>query len=148
MYNLRTMNWPLVMNATKGIWTVIGPLIGVFVGAYIANRNDRKHWIADRKREEYQKLLSALTEAFGELLQLQNKGVLTMDEFNKVQVQVYNAINNCIFTSDAVITQLDIFKGWAKASTKLKDGGKAEFSDSTPLLLEDIRQMTIKDINS
>ena len=142
------MNWPLVATYTKGVWAVVGPLVGVLIGAFIANRNHRKQWLADRKREEYEALLVSLTDAFAELLRLQNNGALSTDDFNRIQLRVHNAIQNCIFTSDAVIGKLDIFQKWADASTRLKDGGKLEFSLSTGGLFEDIRQMAIKDINS
>jgi hypothetical protein len=31
---------------------VAGPLVGIFIGAYIANLNQIRHWVADNKREE------------------------------------------------------------------------------------------------
>ncbi len=142
------MAWPAIEAYMKGVWAVAGPLVGVLIGAYIANRNQRRQWLIDRKREEYKELLSAMTDAFGELLQLQNTGALTIGEFNRIQVRVHNAIQNCIFTSDAVILKFDIFSVWSKASAILKEGGKSEFAELTGGLLEDLRQIALKDIRS
>jgi hypothetical protein len=47
------MNWNIVAGYAKSIWAVAGPLLDVLVGAYIANRNQRKHWIADCKKETW-----------------------------------------------------------------------------------------------
>src|SRR5271168_4199164 len=119
-YNLRIMNWPIVGGYAKNVWAVAGPLVGVLIGAYISNRNQRKQWIADHKRVEYQTLLSAMTDAFGELLHLQNKGILTMDDSNRIHMKVHNAISNCIFISDAIILNHDVFKQWTTAAGKLQ----------------------------
>ncbi len=48
----------MIAKVVMAIWTAVGPLVGVFVGAYIANRNQRKHWVGNCKKEEYRELYS------------------------------------------------------------------------------------------
>jgi hypothetical protein len=45
------------------IWSALGPLIGVFLGAYIPQRWHRKQWLLDNKKEEYRELLDSLSAA-------------------------------------------------------------------------------------
>jgi hypothetical protein len=61
-------HWELIGKVLAGVWAGVGPLIGVLVGAYIANRNQRKQWIADSKKHEYQELITAMTRAFNAML--------------------------------------------------------------------------------
>jgi len=51
----------------REIWIAVGPLAGVIIGSYIARRTQRKHWIADKKREEYRELITVLTGAFNSM---------------------------------------------------------------------------------
>jgi hypothetical protein len=52
--------WKAVRDSAGVIWSAVGPLIGVWVGAYVANRNQRRQWLLDNKRQEYRELLTAL----------------------------------------------------------------------------------------
>src|SRR6266404_6383389 len=65
----------VVGSVFRSVWLAVGPLVGVLVGAYIANRNQRKHWIADNKRAEYRKLLSTLASTFTGIIELRAPGV-------------------------------------------------------------------------
>jgi hypothetical protein len=59
---MNQVDWNTVASYARGIWAVAGPLIGVLIGAYVANRNQRKHWIADNKKEEYREVLVAMNK--------------------------------------------------------------------------------------
>jgi hypothetical protein len=47
----------------RDVWTAIGPLLGVFVGAFLTRSWDKKKWMNDNRKEEYRELMSSLTEA-------------------------------------------------------------------------------------
>ena len=66
MYNPGTVSqhWELIAKVASAVWPSVTGLVGVLIGAYIANRNQRKHWIADNKKREYQELLTAMSRAF------------------------------------------------------------------------------------
>src|SRR5216684_3676535 len=71
------INWDAVANHAKAVWAVGGPLLGVLVGAYIANRNQRKQWIAENKKQEYRELLSVMSKGFAEFLRTASSDKLT-----------------------------------------------------------------------
>jgi hypothetical protein len=52
----------------KDIWAVVGPFLGILIGAYIADRSTRKHWFADNKKQEYRELVTALVSAFNAMV--------------------------------------------------------------------------------
>lgn len=49
------------------VWPVVGPLLGVFFGAYLTGRSQGRKWLADNKKEEYRELLTQLTHSFDEI---------------------------------------------------------------------------------
>jgi hypothetical protein len=42
------------------MWAVVGPLVGVVIGAWLTARWQRKKWILDNKTSEYRSILDAL----------------------------------------------------------------------------------------
>jgi len=62
--------WKAIREGSVAAWSAVGPLIGVLVGAYIANRNQRRQWLLDNRKQEYRELLSALSSAFIALTRL------------------------------------------------------------------------------
>lgn len=144
------MNWSLAGKIVTMVWAAIGPLAGVLIGALLASRIQRRQWLADRKREEYHKLISAITYTYKEMMLLKNKDGLSMEEYNRLNFNVHNAVQNCIFASDAVILKLDVFEEWINSVCKMKEDGfdKIEAGGKMGSLLEDIRQIALKDIKS
>lgn len=67
---MKQETWKEIHDSLRGAWAVLGPLLGVFIGAYIANRNQRKHWVAENKKQEYRELLSMLVEASSRMISL------------------------------------------------------------------------------
>jgi len=128
------------------LWAGVGPLVGVLIGAYLTNHIQRRLWLADHKRQEYQELFAVMTNAFTKLLELNNTGSLTVTELNTIQVQVVNMLHSRLFTSDVVFVDIDLFQEWNKAIEKLKAGEAKEFSGMIGGLLEDIRQVALKDL--
>lgn len=144
------MNWILVGRFASVIWGAVGPLIGVLVGASLTSRIQRRQWLADRKREEYHQLLSTITGAYQEMMLLKNVNDLSMEDYNRLNFTVHNAVQNCMFTSDDVIVKLDVFDGWVKSVRNIKEEGfdKIECGKKMGNLLEDVRQLALKDIGS
>ena len=50
------------------IWSSVGPLVGVFLGAYLSQRWQQKQWLLNNKKQEYRELLDALSGAFFHLM--------------------------------------------------------------------------------
>jgi hypothetical protein len=51
--------WTVFLN----VWAFAGPLVGIFVGAYLTSRWQRKQWYADHRIKEWRELLTALSNA-------------------------------------------------------------------------------------
>jgi hypothetical protein len=52
----------LIAGIIEKAWPVAGPLVGIFIGGWLTNRNQRRQRIADRKREEYREPLHKLNQ--------------------------------------------------------------------------------------
>jgi hypothetical protein len=63
------------MTAAKAAWPTVTGLIGVLIGAYIANRNQKKQWFVDNAKQEYRELMTALNKAFSAVLDETTPGV-------------------------------------------------------------------------
>jgi hypothetical protein len=51
---------PLWVTLALTIWAAIGPMAGLLTGHLLSRSSQRKHWIADCKKQEYGELLRAL----------------------------------------------------------------------------------------
>jgi|ERR1019366_5537332 hypothetical protein len=111
------MNWTVFVAYAKSVWAVGGPLVGVLIGAYIANRNQRKNWIADCKKEEYRELLSVVASAYAKLLSVRHKFVWN-DEARDIQLQVASVLRDRIFIAKQLL-RLDAMNRWVRAFEKL-----------------------------
>jgi hypothetical protein len=104
-------------------WSVVGPLVGVLIGAYTANRNQRKHWIADNKRLEYRELITALVEASGRLIQLYLPGMAhgpkEQDDAFVAETKATITILDRVFIADA-LKELKLADRWTDALSNLR----------------------------
>ena len=150
------VNWNILSAYAKGIWAVAGPLVGVFVGAYIASRNQRKHWIADNKKEEYKELLAALSRAITASFAHRSKlslhgptGDQLSSTFPKEVVDVAEAIQTRIFIAP-VVTDLKVLRRWHAALQIpiLGEKSNADFSHVVGELLDNIREAARKDVGA
>ena len=111
-------HWELIGKVSTGIWAVIGPFIGVLVGAYIANQNQRKHWVADNKKREYQELITALILASDSVIR-QTKLTVTIEERRElvsVEQRFVILIATLIFIRNEVM-EMKIGERWEEMNT-------------------------------
>ncbi|HXP70738.1 MAG TPA: hypothetical protein VOA88_15760 [Candidatus Dormibacteraeota bacterium] len=112
------MNWTVIATYAKGVWAAVGPLVGVLVGAYIANRNQRKEWVADNKKQEYRELVSILTRALNSVM-LESAVLVAHSpeeqrEFERIGNEVLITIRDRLFIED-VVTKLRVYERWRQA---------------------------------
>lgn len=102
-----------VFAHAKDAWAVAGPFVGILVGAYIASRNQRKHWIADNKKMEYQELVTALVIAFNAM---RLRGTATEDPaatralLEKEDMALITISDRVFIRAD--VARLDIYSRW------------------------------------
>jgi hypothetical protein len=61
--------WNQLGELFKNAWPVIGPLVGLLVGAKLSRSGDRKKWLNDCRKDEFKELATTLTKASIVLLQ-------------------------------------------------------------------------------
>ena len=143
------LSW-LVLHA-KDIWGVVGPLVGVLIGAYVANRNQRKQRIADSKKEEYRELLAimskTMTTFFFDRARLLPSGTDRVTLLATTSNNVIEVIQTRIFIA-SVMTDLKVLPRW-NAALRLPqrdDKDNLEFADTVGTILEDIRNAARGDL--
>ena len=140
--------WRAIQDGLVVAWAVVGPLIGVFVGAYIANRNQRRQWVADNKRQEYLELLTALVEACGNLIALYTPGTLSSPEeqrrCDETEKRVGVVILDRIFIARDV-KSIDLAERWSRALSEVHRTRDPEpFANTFSELLRDVTASAMK----
>jgi hypothetical protein len=106
----------------KSLPAVTG-LAGVLIGAYITNRNQRQHWVADNKKREYQELITALICAFSAILEevrpMVGHGPEEQRAFAAAQEKALITISDRIFTQRDV-ERLKILDRWQSLIRNVK----------------------------
>jgi hypothetical protein len=130
------------MHIFLSVWAAVGPLVGVLLGAYLATRAQKQHWILDSKKEEYRELLSTLTQSFNVLLDyhapMVGHGPDEQRAEHAERLKALAAIGDRLFISDEV-KRIDVLNRWHKAVRRLeKDVNGSAFAESVGGILADI----------
>jgi hypothetical protein len=116
----------------KYTWSVLGPLVGILTGAYIANRNERKHWVADNKRREYQELIIAMMRSAHAMRKRDAPpGLYATEEqhhFFEIEEEVLHIMGSRIFIRDEM-TKLKTIEQWSAAIKAFNRTGNGEAFD-------------------
>ncbi len=51
------------IEIAKTVWAALGPLVGVFVGAWLNRSWDRQKWMKDNRKQECKELLWSISQA-------------------------------------------------------------------------------------
>jgi hypothetical protein len=109
----------LVGKIAGVVWLVAGPLVGIYIGAQIANRNQREQWLAENEKQEYKELLTALTQAFTGLIDLSLPvNVIGPEEqqgLSNLERQAMEVIEDRFFIADK-IKGMKLLKRWNEAT--------------------------------
>jgi hypothetical protein len=138
--------WKELGEYSGKAWGVLGPLVGVLVGAYIANRNQKKHWIADNKRAEYRELLSTVHRNSMKMAAIctaprSNPGLTVEEqkEYDELNLEVVQVMDDRMFINHE-INDVHVRKLWVEAEYALHKHRKVgEFSMGVGQILRVIR---------
>jgi hypothetical protein len=109
--------WKMIHDEVKGAWAVVGPLVRVLIGAYIANRNERRHWLRDNQRLEWRELLSTMAWAYSTIVNINSRPYRDKDGENQseaARLESLNVLRDRIFIA-ATLRNLDLVNKWNKA---------------------------------
>ena len=90
---------PVWVTVLLTIWVPVGPLVGILSAHYLTRSWQRTQWIADNQKEEYRKLLAALTKINVALLDL-HSGSGDLQTLNDGMNEFSQATNTCLFITD------------------------------------------------
>jgi hypothetical protein len=145
------MNWPLVGEYVKNVWAIAGPLVGVLIGAYIANLNQRQQWISDCKKEEYSRLLGLMTKSVS-LFILAKSNTLPEKGFERERAlaESWSSVAEDIHSKIFIVDKLEahsVFDRWMQGFQMYRQGNEIEAtSKAWGKLLDDIRKAAIDDL--
>jgi hypothetical protein len=91
--------FPLWVTVFLTIWGVVGPIVGLVAGHFLSESAQRKRWVADNQKDEYRKLLAALTKINVALLDLHSGNGDHQDLDNGMN-EFSQATNTCLFIND------------------------------------------------
>jgi hypothetical protein len=78
--------WKMIHEDAAKAWNVLGPFVGIGVGAWLGRSWDRKRWLADKRAEECRELISALahsvSQAFNAKHGVAERGMATSTEID------------------------------------------------------------------
>jgi hypothetical protein len=142
------MNWSIFAEYVKSIWAVAGPLLGVLVGAYIANRNQRTHWISDNKKEEYRELLAAMSKTIAAYMnaKLSGNDIVAWHNANpQIRMSLAEVMESRIFIG-SVVKRLDLDNRFFTALHAPSENKLGEFFTQCDLLCAELLEAAFKDL--
>lgn len=116
--------WKGIAEYASKSWAALGPLVGVLVGAYVANRNQRRQWLMDNRKREYQELITSLTvAAMGQIDQYaRGPGNISGEEIEVVNgkyLESIRIIQDRIFIAHE-LDAMELFDRWGESVKKLQ----------------------------
>lgn len=143
----------IVWNFLTRVWSGIGPLVGVFVGAWLSRSWQRRQWVLDNRKAEYRELISCLSQSAHSLMDAFSTNVgygSGSDEqlwgVDGAASRGYNVISDRLFIAE-VMKRENVRDRWL-ALVKQRDVSKfwGEWSALYRMLLETARHdLNIKD---
>ena len=144
------MDWGLVGRTAQTIWGVAGPLVGVWVGAYLAGRQQKREWLAANKKEEYREVVAAITKALSAYVQIYAiQTMISGDDERRVMAVDANFIE--VMRSRLFIARqvkgLDVERRFLELKSDFRNTRVTElFISGTNKLIDDILTAASKDM--
>jgi hypothetical protein len=140
------------------MWAVVGPLVGVGLGAWLTARWQRKKWILDNKVAEYRSILDALNSyrrklaTFNALYGPGSDGVLIKErhEAQMDMFQALDAVNNAF--ADRIFIRQTVEKSgarndWDKFNGMLSSKPVHELLKQLESLHDELLKASLDDLN-
>jgi hypothetical protein len=136
----------------QGVWAVVGPLVGVWVGAYLTGRRQKQEWVADNKKEEYRELVKAITGCLSAYVQVYAVQTLRSGDDERrilgVDANFVEVVRSRLFIGREV-RALDVEGRFIKIKQTFREKHIVElFINDTDALLDKISAAASADISS
>lgn len=118
------------------IWAAVGPMVGIGLGYLLTTRQQRKQWLIDKRREEYQELLSALTGSYMTLMHISEqveKKQKVQEEISllgeKAKIEAYRVLRDRIIIADEIMAAETLVEWDTAVTNYLKTLDTFKFAD-------------------
>ena len=142
--------WKAIGNVVTEVWAVVGPLVGIAVGAWLTTLRQKREWVADNKKEEYRELLAAISQALSVHLHWNSQFVHGPDDqrqLSQVTPNLVAVIRSRLFIAKE-IERLNVLRRWFDISHDFENGhDEAAFGSGIKQLLDDIQIAALKDVS-
>jgi hypothetical protein len=110
----------------RAIWTAGGPILGLFIGAFLTRSWDRNKWINDNRKQEYRELLTVLTTSS---VDVENSASNADDldlkaAANRAVSAFHRVVYDRIFIA-AEVEEMKLMQRWDDAVNSLRDAAEA-----------------------
>jgi len=135
--------WKAAAETVVRVWSLVGPLAGVLVGAWLARWWDKRKWVNDNRKEEYRELVTALTTAaMGLIEKYQAVEYLVsgekLKEIQSAYMETLRIIQDRIFIAGEM-ERMKIFDRWGESVKTLnKDMDFRKFEDAFDIIKKEI----------
>jgi hypothetical protein len=135
--------WKAIDDYSSKAWSVLGPLVGVLIGAWLTRRGDFKNWERENRKEECRELIIAITHAA--TLAINVGSGTSGDEAYNAYLETVKTIHDRIFIA-ADIEKAEILDIWAYAVSDFgsKKIDAAAFSDRVEQIRKSIVGLVVR----
>jgi len=119
-------DWKIVGDWAGKVWTALGPLVGVCIGAWLTSRHLKTSRIADSKKDEYRELLSTLTRTLKTIANFH--GPMSVHS-GKEEQEYYEAKDEALIAIDTRLfirkemNKIELRQRWQNAAQELHQSG-------------------------
>jgi hypothetical protein len=117
------------VKVVSAIWPILGVLIGVLVGAYIADRIQKKQANSSSKKEEFRDLLTTLTQTARTIADFHGPNDSHSPEeeraYYEAKEKALIAIENRLFITTE-IEKINLRSRWISAVHDVENGGHSD----------------------
>jgi hypothetical protein len=134
--------WKVIADYSSKAWSAVGPLIGVLVGGYIANRSQRRHWILDSKRLEFKELFATLTRSYTAIVNGYGPGSHSGEDERRAEVLRLEARNTILdrVVIGPEVKKMQLVEKWDRAAFQfVKDHEYIAFARAFGKIMDELR---------
>jgi hypothetical protein len=146
------MNLDHVWDIARSAWAVLGPFIGISIGAYLTTRTQKHQWIRDNRRTEYRELLTTIADVGSKFIALYGMNPVVMNPSEQFSIgeaarTSVGVIYNRLFIA-VEIEELGIQRRWESSISALRKSHDIEaFAKSMDSIMEDIKRKAVKEFS-
>jgi hypothetical protein len=107
------------------IWSVVGPIVGLFIGNYLSRSSQRRQWIADSQKQEYMELLRGFNRLNMELVAYRLTGIVNQASLKQATEDISTAANTSLFITE-FLAKTKVVGELHSASERFANGGNFE----------------------